>query len=621
MAVQITLHDTIGLAKTEVDAHTLGLAAIDEILQECGFNTIIAEDVISKAFSEPRKAGNSSLIEKWIRQNKIGVLGFSYRLNVDDAVLLFQMLMYQLDDRKLLEDAGGPVKKVCFAGLPAACDKIRHLYDGRVCVFCGDENPLECLEILGIDSSLAPGHVIARHPYDLALEDFGRNLIQKADYESVKPVDRHASKNYGSRREKLIDRIKHGKENKLPPIIRAHVGPYEQNRTEAVKRFVGWAHQLAQGGLLDVLSIGTSQLTQERFGQDWDGLPNGGGVPINSPQEYRTIYNTSRPILVRTYAGTKNIKKLAGMHEETINIAWHALSLWWFSQIDGRGPNSVLDNLKEHFDTISYIASVNKPYEPNVSHHFAFRSSDDISYVVSSVLAARAAKKMGIKDFILQVMLNVPKYTWGVNDLAKARATLRLVRQLEDADFHVYLQTRAGLDYLSHEPEKAKAQLASVTALMDDIEPHNTNSPEIIHVVSYSEGSCLATPQVVEESIKITRRALDSYRLLKNKGDVDDMARNPDVNTRMDYLVEAAAEVLTTIDECIENPYTPEGFYDIFKMGFLPVPQLMYCREEFPEAVKWQTKTRNGCVDIYDNGKILSPQERMQYIRKEIIHR
>jgi len=94
---------------------------------------------------------------------------------------------------------------------------------------------------------------------------------------------------------------------------------------------------------------------------------------------------------------------------------------------------------------------------------------------------------------------------------------------------------------------------------------------------------------------------------------------NPDVNTRMDYLIEAAAEVLATIDECIENPYTPEGFYDIFKMGFLPVPQLMYCREEFPEAVKWQTKTRNGCVDIYDNGKILSPQERMQHIRKNLL--
>jgi len=55
-------------------------------------------------------------------------------------------------------------------------------------------------------------------------------------------------------------------------------------------------------------------------------------------------------------------------------------------------------------------------------------------------------------------------------------------------------------------------------------------------------------------------------------------------------------------------------------VGFLPVPQLMYCREEFPEAVKWQTKTRNGCVDIYDNGKILSPQERMQYIKKNLHH-
>ena len=619
MATQVTLHDTIGLVKTELDAHTLGLAAIDEILQECGFKTIIAKSVVSKAFSNPGKDDNSSLIQRWIQKNNIRVLGFSYRLNVDDAVLLFQKLMYQLNDRKLLGD--NQLKKVCFAGLPDACDRIKHLYKNKVGVFYGDEVPLESLEILGIDSSLVPCDLTTRHPYDLALESFGEDIIQKADYESVKLIDRHTVKDYGSRKERLIDRIKHSKENHLPPIIRAHAGPYQQNRTDAVKQFVDWACRLAQGGLLDVLSIGTSQLTQEKFGEEWDGLPNGGGVPINSPEEYQAVYDASRPMLIRTYAGTRNTKELARMYEDTINIAWHALSLWWFSQIDGRGPNSVLDNLKEHFDTISYIASTNKPYEPNVPHQFAFRLSDDISYVVTSVLAARVAKKLGIRDFILQIMLNDPKDTWGVNDLAKARAALSLVRQLEDADFKVYLQTRAGLDYLSHDPGKAKVQLAAVTALMDDIEPCNTLSPEIIHVVSYSEGRHLATPRIIEESIRITRHALDTYRRLRIKGDVDDMSEHSEVKERMTYLVEGAIEVLTTIEDCIENPYTPQGFHDIFKTGFLPVPQLMYCREEFPEAVRWQTKVRNGRVDIYDDGKMVSPYERMQHIKGGILQK
>jgi len=68
------------------------------------------------------------------------------------------------------------------------------------------------------------------------------------------------------------------------------------------------------------------------------------------------------------------------------------------------------------------------------------------------------------------------------------------------------------------------------------------------------------------------------------------MSKHPDVEMRMNFLLKEQIEVLTTIEDCIANPYTPQGLYDIFKMGFLPVPQLMYCREEFPEAVRWQTK-------------------------------
>lgn len=620
MNERITLHDTIGFAKTSLDAHTLGIASISNFLQECGFKTVVTDSIVSKAFSNPGNINNLSIIQKWIIENNITILCFSYRLNADDAVLIFQKLMYQLQDKKLLKKTGGLIKKIFFAGLPDACNEIKYLYK-NIGIFYGGESYLESLKIFGIDPSIAPLNLVNKHSYDIALENFGKEVIKNGDYLSILPVDRHKSKCFGTNKERLVDRIQHGRINNLPPVIRAHAGPYMQNRKESVKQFIDWAGQLASGGLLDILSIGTSQLTQEKFGEDWHGLPNGGGVPLNSPLEYSRIYSASSPMLVRTYAGTKNIKKLAEMYESTINIAWHALSLWWFSQIDGRGPNTLLDNLSEHFDTIQYIAKMGKPYEANVSHHFAFRSSDDVSYIVSAVLAAKAAKKMGINDFILQIMLNDPKQTSGINDLAKARATLKLVRNLEDRNFRVYLQTRAGLDYLSHKTEKAKKQLAEVTALMDDIEPFNNNSPDIIHVVSYSEGNNLATPDIIEESIKITRYSLDKFRTLRKKGLIDDMSKHPDVKKRMNFLIEEAKTVLNTIENCINDPYSPQGFYNIFKMGFLPAPQLMYCREEFPEAIRWQTKIKNGGVDIYEDGKIIPARERMYFIKKEVLQR
>jgi len=609
--------DIIGLAKTELDAHTLGISAIEGILHECGFKTVVSDSPVSRAFSNPRELGNSSLIREWIRKNSITVLGFSYRLNCDDAVLIFQKLMYQLDVNKFLSESGGPLKKVCFAGLPEAAKRIQKKYGSRVSVFQGDETPLESLSVLGIDPGLAPESITEIHAYDSFLEDFGKDTIRKGDLSSVFPVDRHTSRNYGLKTEILTDRIRHSKENNLPPLVRAHAGPYQQNRMEAVREFTDWAKRLATSGYLDVLSIGTSQLTQERFGEEWGDMPNGGGVPINFPEEYRIIYTASRPMLVRTYSGTKNQKKLARIYEETLNISWHALSLWWFSEIDGRGPNSVSVNLKEHFEAIRYIVSTGKPYEANVSHQFSFRGADDISYIVSAVLAARSARRLGIEDFILQIMLNDPKYTWGVNDLAKAGATLELVRESEGNGFTVYLQTRAGLDYLAHDIDKAKTQLAAVTALMDDIEPANTLSPEIIHVVSYSEGNYLATPEIIDDSIKITRYALDSYRNLKKKGETFDIGQNPDVLDRRKYLIDGARQVISAIEQCIADPYSPEGLFAAFTMGFLPVPQLKYCREEFPEAVRWHTKLKRGGVDVYEGGKIISPKERMDLIKAE----
>ena len=66
---------------------------------------------------------------------------------------------------------------------------------------------------------------------------------------------------------------------------------------------------------------------------------------------------------------------------------------------------------QEHIDTMKYVAFNNTPVETNVSHHFAFRGCDDVTYILAEVLAAKMAKKCGVKYFILQNMLNTPRST------------------------------------------------------------------------------------------------------------------------------------------------------------------------------------------------------------------
>lgn len=137
--------------------------------------------------------------------------------------------------------------------------------------------------------------------------------------------------------------------------------------------------------------------------------------------------------------------------------------------------------------TLRFIAETGKPFEANVPHHFAFRGADDVTCVVSAVLAARFAKAHGIQTYVQQIMLNTPKHLWGIRDLAKSRAIMLLVRRLEDEKFRVILQPRGGLDYFSPNETKARTQLAAVSAMMCDIEPWQSDMPPVVHVVSYSE--------------------------------------------------------------------------------------------------------------------------------------
>ncbi|MBP5201151.1 cobalamin-binding protein, partial [bacterium] len=290
--------------------------------------------------------------------------------------------------------------------------------------------------------------------------------------------------------------------------------------------------------------------------------------------------------------------------------AWHALSLWWFDELDGRGPNPLYTNLKEHIETIKYIATTKKPVETNVPHHFAFRGADDVTYIISGFLAAKTAKKCGTKTFVLQNMLNTPRSTWGIQDLAKGRTLLKLVKELEDNNFRVVLQTRAGLDYFKPDLETAKVQLASVTAMMDDIDPFNEHSPDIIHVVSYCEALFLATPDILDDSIKITRTALQEYRQLK-KNHLAPNVMTDDIKRRQYELETACRKIINAMEENIPDLYSPEGLYLAFVAGWLPTPDLWSNSDEFVHAKNWKTRMSSGGIVLCDHDLVVTTDSRI----------
>lgn len=605
-------NDRFAMIKSHTDAHTMGIKAAAALLSDCGYQVIIApeyiEDIIDKISSEDSQC---KFVE-WIRSNKINHLGISYRLDPEDAVLLVGHIVYILKKNELYETDSAVVKSVFFAGLTRACDHIDKEYKGRIKTFRGGENPEETLSIMGVPKEEIPAELREGCKYDKELLEFGKYVIQAGEYKQRNPLRKNNYQELGTKYDTLELRLDHNFKDGFQPLIRAHSGPYESamTRKECIQEFQIWCRQLADAGYLDILSIGTSQLSQSNFGENWDNKVNGGGVPINSEQEFIDVWKAARPMLVRTYSGTKNVKSMAEMYERTINNSWHALSLWWFNELDGRGPNSLYNNLVEHVDAIKRIAEMGKPVETNVPHHFAFRGCDDATYVVSGYLSAKIAKKCGVKTFVLQNMLNTPRSTWGVQDIAKARVLLKVVKELEDNQFRVILQTRAGLDYLKPDIEYAKAQLAAVTAMMDDIDPQNLFSPEIIHVVSYSEALFLATPDILNDSIKITRTALEEYRKRKKRKETPDVMTE-DIFDRTYSLEKTVRAIIKAMEDNITDLYSPEGLYIAFTAGFLPVPELWSEAEKYRHAKEWGTKGIKGGYYLTDKGILISTDARI----------
>lgn len=200
-------------------------------------------------------------------------------------------------------------------------------------------------------------------------------------------------------------------------------------------------------------------------------------------------------------------------------------------------------------------------------------------------------------------------------NVIKARALLRLVGTLADQDFRILYQPRAGLDFFSPDLEKAKAQLAAVTALMSDVDPAKGVNPPIIHVVSYSEGAHLADPQTINESVQIARAALQQFPSFRRSEGLEEALSGGKIDERVEALWLDATRMIGHIEAHIGDICTPQGLYRVLQSGYIPLPYLWGAREEFPAAIRWKTRAGSRGVEVVDRlGAVLGIEERLALI-------
>lgn len=400
----------------------------------------------------------------------------------------------------------------------------------------------------------------------------------------------------------LSDRVKFKKPYAL---IRHHIGL--QTLEETIKE----VEKLAESKLLDIISIAPDQNCQSFFFEKEkmdEKLSGAGGAPIRSEDDFRKLYEASRRgnyPLMRCYSGTRDIVKFSKVLKETLNNAWAAIPIFWYSDLDRRSDRELLLAIKENMEGIKWNGENGVPVEVNDSHQWELRNAHDTLAVCDSYLVAYIAKKLGVKHYIQQYMLNTPPNLSPKMDIAKSLARKELVESLQDDDFKVYNMIRTGLLSYPSDPYQAMGQLVSSMFYGSYLKP------DIIHVVAYTEAIKRATSKEIIESVKMVKKAY----LLAETG-LPDFSSDKEIKKRVYELKDEALFLIEKIKEFgkdKEDPLIdPENLYNIVKLGIFDAPGLT----GFSVAKgKIRCEVINGAnYAVSEEGKILKEIDRLKIL-------
>jgi hypothetical protein len=389
------------------------------------------------------------------------------------------------------------------------------------------------------------------------------------------------------------------------PILRHHFG------LPTMKATLDGITKIAEAHALDLISLGIDQEAQENFfhPERQDVRRKGaGGVPVRSADDYRALYQASRRgnyPLMRTYSGTDDFIRLAEMYVETHNIAWCAIPIFWFNQMDGRGPWELVGSIRQHQEVMRWYGAHNIPVELNEPHHWGMRDAPGVIFVVAAYLSAYNAKSFGVRDYVAQMMFNSPAGLSDAMDLAKMLAVLELINSLAGENFRIWTQTRTGLLSYPLNADAARAHLAASIYVQMALKPH------IVHIVGHTEAHHAATADDIIAASAMARRAIDNA--LRGQ---PDMTADPAVQARKNELVREAQVTLAGIhaladSNAVDPLADPVTLARAVTDGILDAPHLKnnpFARGEIATRID----KRGACVVVdSESGRPVMEEERL----------
>ncbi|MDH7489758.1 MAG: cobalamin-dependent protein [Anaerolineae bacterium] len=487
------------------------------------------------------------------------ILAVSYRLTPENARILFQDLW------QACEEAGLTHKRFVFGGTPPVAAVAREAGYFEA-VFSG-EQPVEAVI----------AYLRGQRFEEMSAADFPDETMARIRWKAPFPIIRH---HFG-----------------LP--------------ADSIEPTVEGIRKISEAGVLDVISLGPDQDAQENFFHPERQNPKrkgAGGVPFRTEEDLIRLYEASRcgnyP-LMRSYSGTSDLLEYAEVLWRTIRNAWCATSLFWFNVVDGRGPLSLRDSIRDHMLLMKWHGERGIPVEGNEPYHWGLRDGHDAVVCAVSYIYAHVAKAMGVRDYISTYMFETPPNTSNKMDLAKALAQIELTESQQDANFNVVRQTRTGLMSYPVDMDYAKGHLGSSVYLQMALRP------SIVHVVGYCEANHAATPEDVIESCKMARQVIQTALAGQ-----PDMTQDAEVQRRKDELVREAMVIVDAIRQLgsgVADPLTDvEVLAWAVEIGLLDAPQL----KGNPHACgKVRTRPVNGAIVVVDEeGRPLTESERVAKI-------
>ncbi|SFN62227.1 cobalamin-dependent protein [Proteiniclasticum ruminis] len=391
------------------------------------------------------------------------------------------------------------------------------------------------------------------------------------------------------------------------PIIRHHIG------LETLEDTYEHIKILAESRLLDVISLAPDQNAQEHYFQQ-ELMPKGedgaGGVPIRNEEHLRWMYEATRRgnyPMMRCYSGTRDLYPFSKILKDTLNNAWAAIPLTWYSQLDRRSDRELLRAIRENMEAIAYNAELGVPVEMNESHQWALRYCSDVIEVAISVITAKVAKHLGVKEMVMQYMLANPPSISPLMDLAKMQAKIDLMGEEEDENFTIYRMVRTGLLAYPADMDQAKGLISSTMFYGTFLKP------DIVHVVSYSEAVKRATSVEILESVRMVKKSME----IADKGLLENIHEDRRFKERLEFLKKEVRYLLGEISKLkdVEDPLVdPEVIYLAIREGLLDAPGL----KGFSVAKgNFRTEIHEGYhVTVDDDGKILEEEERIRRVRE-----